>query len=177
MAVKQNKQLIFMLLRYFLLLFLAFILLLSPLFYDVFLKLTIYPVNFFLNFCYTSAVSGDTIFVEGIQITLIPACIAVSAYFLLLILNLTTPIKIKTRIKLLLLSFVMLLLVNIIRILILSILLIDNSAYFDIVHKFFWYFMSTIFVLIIWFSLIAIFKIRQIPVYSDFKALIKSIKQ
>ena len=97
-------------------------------------------------------------------------------YFLLLVLNLTTPIKLKNRIKLLLFSFTALLIINVLRIFILSILFIEDYAYFDVVHKFLWYFLSMVLVLIIWFVSIAIFKIREIPVYTDFKTLIKNIK-
>ncbi|MEK6885966.1 MAG: pacearchaeosortase [Nanoarchaeota archaeon] len=176
MARSSNNQSVFIFIRYLLLLLIALFMMFSSAFYDVFLKLTIYPVNFLLNFLYSSAVSADTIFVQGFQIAIIPACVAVSAYFLLFILNFTTPMKIKNRIKLLIFSFAALLLVNVLRIFILSVLFIKDYVYFDIIHKFFWYFLSTILVLIIWFSSTAIFKIRGIPVYTDFKTLIKNIK-
>ena len=124
MTKKGNQSIILIFLRYLLLLIVALFVISSTLFYSLFLKLTIYPVNFLLNFFYNSEVFGDTILINGFQISIIPACVAVSAYLLLLILNLTTPIKLEKRIKLILLSFLELLGINILRIFILSILLI-----------------------------------------------------
>ena len=48
-------------------------------------------------------------------------------------------------------------------------------SFFDITHKVFWYFISTIFVVGIWFIEIKIFKIKEIPFYSDLNLLYKNI--
>jgi len=114
---------------------------------------------------------GDIILVKGIPIEIIRACVAGSAYYLLFILNLSTPgIKTRKRIKMILLSFAALLFLNIIRIFLLSIMLItDSTSLFDITHMLFWYILSVAFVLGIWFLEVKLFKIKQIPIYSDLK--------
>ena len=65
---------------------------------------------------------------------------------------------------------------NILRIFFLSILTINNSQFFDFAHKLFWYLLSTIFVIGIWFLTIKIFKIKSIPGYTDIKYFAKNIK-
>ena len=171
--IKQRAE--FILLRYFSLLLFVVIGLFTETFYKFLLNLTIYPTNFILNLFYNSIVSANFIYLESIIIEIIPACVAVSAYILLLILNLTTPMSPRTRIRSLIFSFLALLAVNIIRIVLLSVLLLQNSTYFNAVHLIFWYFLSIILVVAIWFLTAYVFKIKNIPIYADFKAVIKNI--
>ena len=147
-------------------------------FYFIFTPLTIYSVYFLLNIFFDVSIQANTIFIGDFAIEIIGACIAGSAYYLLLILNLSTPgINLKTRFKTILFGFSSLLILNILRIFFLvSLLLIFPSA-FDITHKIFWYFISIVFVVGIWFAVIKIFKVKQIPVYSDAKFLLKEIKK
>ena len=163
------------LLRYIILLALMFTL---PLIYKIFLPLTIYPVAGLLKIFYQVSIQKDIIMI-GLQtpIQIISACIAGSAYLLLLILNLTVPMKTKKRIYSIALSFIILLGVNILRIFILSILYHNNFRFFDFTHKLFWYALSTIFVITIWFLIVKIFSIKEIPVYTDIKYLSKNIKK
>ena len=140
-------------------------------FYKIFLPLTIWPSYLLLNIFYDASVSGDLIFVSGSIIKIIGACVAGSAYFLLLILNLTTPMDLKKRVYSLIFSFSSLLILNILRIFILSVLFIEDSAFFDLTHKFFWYVFSIVFVIGVWFLTAKLFKIKEIPIYSDFKRL------
>ena len=112
----------------------------------------------------------------GIIIDLIPACIAGAAYYLLLILNLTTPMKLNKRLRSMLFLFATFLILNIIRIVIFSVLLANGYSYFDLAHKITWYFTSTALVVLIWFSNVKLFKIKQIPVYTDFKIIYKKIR-
>jgi len=145
-------------------------------FYFIFTPLTVYPVYFLLNLFYNATLSGINITINNHTIELIEACIAGAAYYLLLILNLTTKMPWKKRINLILYSFAVLLFLNILRIFVLSILFINNFVYFDIIHKFFWYLLSIIFVVGIWFSGVKIFRIKNIPVYSDMRLLISRSK-
>ncbi len=163
------------LLRYIILLALMFTL---PLVYKIMLPLTIYPVAGLLKIFYQVSVQKDII-VIGLQtpIQIISACIAGSAYLLLLILNLTVPMKTKKRIYSIILSFIILIGLNILRIFILSILSHNNFRFFDFTHKLFWYVLSTIFVIGIWFLMVKIFSIKEIPVYTDIKYLSKNIKK
>ena len=170
---KSNKSGIFLLLRYVLaVLFGVFL----SLFYKTFLPLTIWPVYFLLKIFYNPIISGNLITISNFSIEIIGACVAGSAYFLLLILNLTTTMKIKKRIKSIIFSFSLLLFLNILRIFLLSVMYLEGSVFFDFTHKLFWYFLSIIFVVAIWFLTTWIFKIKEIPVYSDLKFLIRNIK-
>lgn len=146
-------------------------------FYFIFTSLTIYPIYFLANLFFEEvSLLGEIVFINGVAIEFIRACIAGSAYYLLLILNLSTPnINLKKRIAMILISFATLLIINIIRIFLLILIYFYGFAFFDITHKFFWYFMSTIFVISIWFVEVRYFKIKEIPFYSDLKYLYKKI--
>ena len=147
------------------------------LFYFIFTPLTIYPVYFLVNLLFEDvSLFGEIMIVNGLAIEFIRACIAGSAYYLLLILNLSTPkINLKKRVTMILFSFAALLIINIIRIFVLILIFFYGFSFFDITHKFFWYFMSTIFVILIWFAEVKYFKIKKIPFYSDVKYLLKKI--
>lgn len=179
-AKSELNQLAFILARYVFLLAIGLFLAYSGFFYKLFLLLTIYPVSFLLSIFYDSFVYQSLILVESMSIEIISACVAVSAYFLLLILNFTVSMSLKQRIKTLIFSFAALLILNILRIFILSVLLLENFVYFDIVHKIFWYSLSILFVAGIWLLAVFLFGVKNIPVYSDFKfifSLLKSSKK
>lgn len=144
-------------------------------FYFIFTPLTVNLSYVILNIFYDVKLVGAQLIVGNYIIEIIEACIAGSAYYLLLILNLSTPIKLKKRIYSILFSFSILLLLNILRIIILSIMFIQNSGIFNFTHKFFWYGLSTVFVVGIWFLTIYIYKIKEIPIYSDFLVFKKII--
>lgn len=168
---KKSQELFNLFCRYILLLIIILISSFSKIFYELFLQLTIYPSSWLLNIFYSSSVSKSIIFASSYSIELIPACIAVSAYLLLLILNLTISMPLKKRIYSLAFSFLVLLIINVLRIFIFSLLLISNYPYFDQLHEFFWYFLSIVIVLGIWFLTTYVFKITNIPVYSDIKSI------
>jgi len=142
------------------------------LFYFIFTSLTIYPVFYFINFFTKATLNGTIISFGADNIEIVGACVAGSAYYLLTILNLSTPnIKIKKRILMLFISYLTFLILNIARIVFLSYLIFIDSAYFDATHKILWYSLSTLLVVIIWFSEVKFFKINSIPVYEDVKFL------
>lgn len=146
-------------------------------FYLIFTPLTIYPVYFILGFFYNPSLISPVIVINNFPIEIISACVAGSAYYLLLILNLATPkIKFGKRIGILIFSFLSLLIINILRIVILSSMLVSGVSFFDLAHKLFWYVGSTIFVVGIWFLSVWIFKIKEIPFYSDIKFFVSSKK-
>ena len=169
---KTNKEVLEIFIRYL-------ILVIAPLgslwiFYTIFTPLTVYPVYFLLSAIFEVSLVSNTIILvnQTIPIEIIEACVAGSAYYFLLILNLTTKgIKLKTRIKMILGSFIIFLVINILRIIFLSVLAVRGSPFFDITHILFWYIISTIFVVGIWFYQVKKFKIKQIPLYSDLKLL------
>jgi len=172
---KKEENIFLIPLRYILLLCFMFSL---PLIYKIFLPLTIYPVFGLLKLIFNQVnVIHDVLIINLDKfIQIIPACIAGSAYLLLLILNLSVQMPLKKRFYSIIFSFLFLLVLNIIRIFFLAILYYYDVALFDFTHKLFWYILSTVFVIIIWFLTAKIFAIKKIPVYSDIKFLIKSIK-
>lgn len=169
-------------------------------FYLIFTPLTFYPVFFILQKLYGAIITtgnttiacstistsflspflskiaciNTTILFKGYFASIIPACIAGSAYYLLTIFNLTTPMDKKIRIKSLIFLTITFLILNILRILGFAILFVEKGyKYFDLAHAATWYFGSTILVVILWFSNVLIFRINAVPIYTDFKTLIK----
>ena len=102
----------------------------------------------------------------GIMIEIIPSCVAGAAFFLLLFLILSTAeIKPKKRTLIIVLSMLILFILNILRIIILAGL--AKTSYFEVAHWTSWHIISTLFVVVIWFAMVKIYKIKSIPVYSD----------
>lgn len=144
------------------------------LFYWIFSPLTVYPSYFLFNLFFDTYLSGNNILFSNVSFSIIGACIAGSAYYLLLILNLSIPnVSLKERIKRILFAFSIFLAVNILRIFFLGVLYLQGAEFFDITHKIFWYGLSTLFIVGIWIFEVKIFKIKEIPVYSDFVFLYK----
>jgi exosortase/archaeosortase family protein len=175
MNLKNNKTLDIVL-RYSILLFTG--ILGVNFFYLIFTPLTIQPVYFLLRLFYNPALISNIIVVNNLPIEIIGSCVAGSAYYLLLIFNLSIPeIKLAKRIGILIFSFSILLAVNISRILLLSVWYVSQTPFFDITHKLFWYAGSILFVVGIWFLTVKIFKIKEIPLYSDIKFLVQSSRK
>lgn len=148
-------------------------------FYAIFTPLTVYPSYYLIKLIYDSntiLLQNNIIFLQDYLINIIPACIAGSAYYLLLILNLSTPMQMQKRIKSLLFLVLSFLILNIVRITLFAILFVVGFQYFDFAHRFFWYFGSVALVVILWFVNIKIFKIKEIPVYTDMKKIFKDVR-
>jgi hypothetical protein len=172
---EKDRRICFLFLRYAILILVAFSNL--WLFYFIFNPLTIYPVSFFLKLFFPANLTGTTIILKDSSIQLVRACIAGSAYYLLLILNLTTPMSLKKRIPSIIFSFSAFLFINIIRILIFSVLFLASFSFFNLIHLIFWYFLSSFIVFLIWIINIKIFKIRAVPIYTDLRFLYGKIKE
>ena len=146
-------------------------------FYAIFTPITLYLVYFLFWIFFEPTIFGNIIFVKFFKIELIGACVAGAAYYLLFILNLSTPgIKPNKRIKMILFSFLTFLIINVLRIFLLSLMFFSGSSLFDITHQVFWYLGSTLFVVLIWFAEVKLFRIKEIPFYSDLKYLLKKSK-
>jgi len=176
--IKKYKEYLSIFIRYLILILVAIPGL--SLFYFIFKPLTLYPSFFLLNLFYDANLLHTTIFIgnlftgEVVSLEIINACIAGSAYYLLLILNLAIPnIKVKNRIKMLVFAFFSFLIINLIRIFVLSILAVSGSSIFDVTHKVFWYVFSIIFVVGIWFLEVKLFEIKEVPFYSDLAFLFR----
>ncbi len=165
---RENKKAILIFLKYLLVLSLMFSL---PIIYKIFTPFTIISTSKILSIFYDINVAGDLIIYNSYTIQIIAACVAGSAYLLLLILNLTTQINLKKRLYSILFTFILFFSLNILRIVILATIYFNDSALFDVTHKIFWYGLSTLFVIIIWFLTVKIFKIKGIPIYNDLRYL------
>jgi len=175
--MKREKNYLNIFIRYLIILIIGLIFYFTPIADYILLMLTIYPISFLLDLFFESFVHSNYIFLESIVIEIIPACVAVSAYFLLLILNLTTPMKKAIRARSLIFSLLLLLVINISRIFILSVMLINDFSYFDITHKVFWYVLSILIVVGIWFLTVYRYKIKAIPGYTDLIFLKKQLNK
>jgi exosortase/archaeosortase family protein len=173
--VKPKNYLLNIFLRYTILVIFAIVSV--KVFYLIFTPLTIYPVYFTLKQFFNVYLMGNFIFVDGFPIEIIGPCVAGSAYLLLLMLNLSTPnIKPSKRGGMFIFSFALLLLINIIRIVTLSFLFVSGNSFFNMAHLLFWYVGSVIFVVGIWFLSVKIFKVKEVPFYSDMKFLFQGSK-
>lgn len=174
----KNKDVFYLLFRYIFLLLLSLgNLLLIYLFLE---PLTLYPVYFLLSLLYSNVhlVQGaSSIFAAGDYIVLVEACIAGAAYYLLLILNLTTPMPARQRVRSLVFSIGMFLIINITRIVIFSYLFISDFPYFDLTHRSVWYFGSTLVVVVLWAANLLAFNIKGLPVLDDMKSLYRASKK
>lgn len=175
-----RKELFSLITRYIVMIFLGLFNL--ALIYFIFTPLTVYPVYFILSKLNDSTILISlkpipAILFKGYIAQIINACVAGSAYYLLLVLNLSTLMDLKKRIKSLSFVFISFLVINIIRIVTFALLVPKGYHYFDAAHELSWYFGSSIMLIIIWFSSVLIFKIREVPVYSDLKSIYQDIKR
>jgi len=144
-------------------------------FYKLLTPLTVKSVYLLLNLFSELINTGNIIIFREIMVEIIPACVAGSAYYLLFVLVLSTPnIKIGKRLLMILFSFSSFFILNILRLVFL--IFIVQSLYFEFIHLFFWYILSTLFVAGIWLYSLKIFKIKDIPVYSDVLNITKSAR-
>lgn len=146
-------------------------------FYYIFTPFTIFLLVNILKFFFNPIFAyKNYIIFKNTIIEIIPACIGGSAYYLLLILNLSTSMKLKNRALSIIFSFSLFFIFNIFRLFFLIFLEFNsvNTAFF---HRFFWYIGSTFFVFLIWLLNIKLFKIEEIPVISDVKYLLNLTKK
>jgi exosortase/archaeosortase family protein len=170
-----TREFITLIARYAILLFLAFGNLL--IIYFIFTPLTVYSTYAVLELAdsTTEVLDSTTIFFKGYYIELVEACVGGSAIYLLLILNLATPMDLTRRWKSLAFVIGTFLYLNVLRILVFVALLVYGYQYFDEAHLATWYFGSTIIVVAIWFVNVWLYKIKKIPVYSDVRDIVHDI--
>ena len=147
--------------------------------YSIVGPLTLWASFATLKLFYSPALAGNTIIMGSNTLKFIPACAAVSAYILLaLLILLTKDIPVKKMIKMFALGSILIFIANIVRIdLLITILLEYGTDYFRTLHLFFWHIVSSFYVFLVWIYLIKTFKIKEIPVYSDFIELKKMLRR
>jgi len=147
------------------------------LFYKILTPLTVHVTNFVIMiFTETNLINTIIYLTEiGFAIEIVPACVAGSAFYLILLLIMSTAdIKPEIRIKAILTSFALLFALNVLRILLL--VPMATASYFETVHWVSWHFISIVFVVGVWVLIVNTYKIKSIPVYTDLKYLKSLIK-
>ncbi|MBT6690130.1 pacearchaeosortase [archaeon] len=138
--------------------------------YKVLTPLTIHATNSILSLFTRTSLAGNIIHIRNAIIEIAPPCVAASAFFLLIALILSTSnIKPKTRAYAILAATATLFTLNITRILLLIPFI--GQPYFETLHWIFWHLISIVLVLVTYLTIIKTYKIKSIPVYSDFKYL------
>jgi len=161
-----------------LLLLIIFLLVGYKVIYVVISPITFYLIYYSLFFYSPILTSSTSFVVNGQSVNFIPACTAASAYLLFLMLVLTVDIKFRKAASIFLTGSFLILFGNLVRVDILIISLIKYGyTLFETLHMFFWTVLSTIYVVLVWILLAWIFKIRDIPIYSDFLRVYKIFKR
>lgn len=171
--MQHKKRLI---LRYFLAI--IFMVLGLPVIYFLLNSLTFYISYYSVSYFSPNLISSTAFIINNVRLNFINACTAGSAYLLLILLTLTVDIKPKKALKVLFTGSLLIFIANIIRIDILIVALIKyGSNLFNTLHLLFWKILSTLFVVFLWILLTKWFKIKEIPIYSDFKHVHKFYKR
>ena len=141
------------------------------------------PITFYLSILiltyFNPVVINNVISINNIDFEFVEACIATLAYYLLLILTMTTKdISWKIRGKLFLYGSFLILGMNLIRILILVFVAVNYGMdWFQLVHLTFWKIVSGIYVALVWIFLVNKYKIKSIPIIDDLKYLYNLIRK
>lgn len=143
--------------------------------YKIFTPLTLVLLYFILNIFGDPQIIGNIIFIGLNSIEIVPACVAGAAYYFLFVLAMSCRINFKTRIKAIGIVLGGFFVLNIIRLSVLS-FLVDSSS-FDVLHWISWHFLSAIIVFGLWIFAIKILNIKSVPVYDDFRYLLKLTKK
>lgn len=149
------------------------------LFYIILSPITLHWSYFFFSiFSPMSVLAGNTIQAETARFVFIPACVATAAYILLaMLILLTKDITWQDRLQMFVYGSLAILAFNILRIELLLLTYFKLETAFDSIHLFVWKFMSTAFVVLLWIGLARLYKVKAIPVYSDVKYMLETIRK
>lgn len=113
----------------------------------------------------------------GYTLNIVKYCVTASAYYLLTALTLLAyDVSIGKKIKILIFGYLAIFAMNIVRILILVVMLIERGPeYFSEAHDIAGTILSIVYVLIVWVVLSILMDIKTIPVVTDIKILIGEI--
>jgi exosortase/archaeosortase family protein len=144
----------------------------------ILIPLTLYT-SYFLLIPEGALLVGGVIKIGIYKFSIVEACVASFAFYLIWILMLLTKeISLKKRVYLILSAWGLLFVFNIIRIAFLASLAVHQGIdVFDSVHFLLWQFWSGIFVALIWISLTNVFMIKSIPIIDDIKQLMRYIRK
>ena len=143
--------------------------------YDIFRPLTLYPVYYgFKILGYNPLILNGNIHIGYQELVFVNACIAASAYYLFLVLVLSTKgLTFEEILKIYGIGVISILFVNILRIIGMGIILIRfEENLFETWHMILWRFVATFFIAFLWIYLSRKFLINNIPFYTDFEYLL-----
>lgn len=144
-------------------------------FYVILKPLTLNGVGLVLGVFYDVVLLVDGFIVGGVIFNLVSACVGGAAFYLLFILIMSCrDIGVAKRLRIVLFAFLLLYVFNVLRIVFM--VGIYGGLYFDLIHWVIWYFVSTLFVVIIWFLVVWLFKVKSIPAYSDFRFVVGALR-
>ena len=143
----------------------------------LFTQITIY-FSYIMLYVYNPIIEGNILSIKDLKFEFVDACIIPYAYYFFWGLCLfTKDITLKTRIKMVVYGFAMIFAMNVIRIVLVIYLAINHGlVWFNIIHMFFWKFLSGVYVALVWIILIKIYNINSVPFYDDLKTLYKLTK-
>lgn len=143
------------------------------LFYSVLTPLTVLSVSKTISLFTNVIVNGNFIHLNSFSVELVRGCVAGSAFFLMFILVFSThDIKPAKRFYALVTASAMLFALNFLRLIFLILIYSPENIYFDAIHWTLWHLLSVFFVVGIWFSVVKIYQIKSVPIYSDIKFLL-----
>jgi len=150
-----------------------------PLYTEGFTQFSAFVTTIPLRWFYDATLSGTIIHLGSKSIDYITACSALGAYLFLAVLVLFTPrISFKKGLQIFLTGAVIIFLVNVMRIFVLATLLINNNIdMFVTLHLFTWKVLSGVFVALVWIFLVKLYRIKAIPIVSDWKYLLKLLRR
>jgi exosortase/archaeosortase family protein len=130
-----------------------------------------------LGLIFGASLSGNVIGLNGKGIEYVDVCAALSAYFLLLVLILLTKnVGFFRGVKMFIVGSLLVLVANVIRIGVLMYLFANNNVdLFINLHLLTWKLLSGVYVAFVWILLVKWFKVKEIPIISDWKKLKKLI--
>jgi len=145
--------------------------------YPIISPLTFYASYYSLFFLNPVLTSSTTFAIGEYSLRFVPACAAASAYLLLIVLISLVDLRLKKAVKVFLVGSLLIFIANLIRIDILVFIWIKyGSSLFNTLHMFFWRVLASLYVVVLWLLLSKWFKIKDIPIYSDFKRIFKIYK-
>jgi exosortase/archaeosortase family protein len=130
-----------------------------------------------LKWLFGASLSGNIISLGGKSIEYVDVCAALSAYFLILaLILLTKDVGFWKGVKMFVVGSLLVLFTNVVRIGVLMWLFANNNIdLFINLHLLTWKLLSGVFVALIWILLVKWFKVKEIPIVSDWNELKKGL--
>ncbi|MDO8556833.1 MAG: pacearchaeosortase [Nanoarchaeota archaeon] len=150
-----------------------------PVWYAIVMPITLVASFFMVKMIMPVVLLDNSLQLGNLTLHFIPACAAVPAYILLvLLIGLTSDISWKRRLQMGGLGFLLIFIANLLRIgILIGILVLFGKNLFSAVHLVFWHGVASVYVAVVWMLLVKWFKVKSIPIISDFQMLRRWLKR